>query len=211
VLAIAVLGILPDPARAADVQAWNAVEVLMAQIGRARVEFAGTLRARDHLSDPYDARAGLVLKVPLLPRLTGVGGYLRRFHDPTGRSRHQQNRFYAGPRFLFSRRPVRAEGGWLYERHSSVLGQPGFNRYKYLADIERTRSALSPFLYVELAARDGRLVRSRHFAGVRLRGENGRTFEVGYQFETMRVGSAWAPRHSVRSTLKWTGSPVFHR
>jgi hypothetical protein len=93
VLAIAVLGVLPVPACATDVQAWNAVEVLMAQIGRARVDFSGTLRARDHLSDPYDARAGLVLKVPLLPRLTGVGGYLRRFHDPTGRSRHRRTAF----------------------------------------------------------------------------------------------------------------------
>lgn len=99
-------------------------------------------------------------------------------------------------------KPLRVDAVFLYERHTHFRAEDtAFNRYKYIADIERTRPGLSPFLYVELLVRDG-FARSRHLAGFRWR-DDLFNVETGYQFETIRMGANWVPRHSIRTNFRW--------
>jgi hypothetical protein len=192
-----------SPAFAGDLQFWPATEIRLLDTSRLRLDVTATARTRDRLSEVYDSRIGIALRVPVHHRLGIAAGYLRRFVDPDGQSRHQQNRFWFGPRVLVLQAPVTIHAIALFERHMNVVGTPDFNRYRLTMEMERVRKGFSPFLTVESAVRDGTVQRSRNMAGLRWRDESGYSVEFGYQFEAINTGPAWAPRHSVRSTFRW--------
>ena len=175
---------------------------------KARLQFSATARTRDRVSELYDSRLAGVLTVPLSSRLAVRAAYLLRSVIPISGVRDRQNRFFFGPRFTALNGPVRLDLiGW-YERHTHVAARPAFNRYKTGFDVERPRGGLSPFLSVELTILDQTLARSRHMTGMRWRSESGYDIELGYQYETLRSGSVWMPRHAVRSTFRW--NPFAH-
>jgi len=196
-LAIAAMG------RSEDLQTWSSAEVTVIDKSRARLQLSATARARDRLSALYDSRLAGVLTVPLSNRLAVRAAYLLRSVVPISGVRDRQNRYFFGPRFTALSGPVRLDLiGW-YERHTHVAAKPAFNRYKAGFDLERPRRTVSPFLSLETAILDRNLSRSRQMAGLRWRTVAGYDVELGYQFEVLNIGSAWIPRHSVRSTFRW--------
>jgi hypothetical protein len=206
----AVALVLVASANATDLQAWSSGEFTVLQTRKAQLQVSATARTRDHVSELYDSRLAGVLTLPVSRRLAVRAAYLLRSVTLEG-NRDRQNRFFFGPRFTALQRRVKLDLiGW-YERHTHVATRPAFNRYKAGFDLERQHRGVSPFLYVEQAVLDGALSRSRHIAGVRLRSESGYEIEVGYQFETLNTGSAWAPRHSLRSTFRWNQYARFNR
>ncbi len=185
----------------ADLQVWNMTELAALKTERWTWEMFGVMRARDHLSDAYDNRLGSLLRVAATPRLGLGAGYLRRYVNFDRLGTHPENRFFAGPTVLVASHPVRVEWLSLYERHFAIRGVKDFNRYKQRVELERARRGASPFFYEELTFKREGFVRTRTLAGLRWRFPSGARFEVGYQFESLRVGSGWMPRHSIRSTI----------
>jgi hypothetical protein len=193
--------LLAPALRGADLQAWNTTEFAALKTERWTWEMFGVMRVRDHVTDAYDDRVGTLLRVATTPRL-GLGvGYLRRYVNFDRLGMHPENRFFAGPTVQVALRPVRVEWVSLYERHFAIRGVRDFNRYKQRVELERMRRGVSPFVYEEMTFKREGFVRTRALAGVRWRWPSGTRFEVGYQFESLLVGTGWMPRHSIRSTL----------
>jgi hypothetical protein len=161
----------------------------------------GVVRTRDHLSSAYDNRFGTLVRVAVARRLSLGASYLRRYVNPDRLGLHPENRFVAGATVIPKLRPVRLEWVSLYERHFAIRGVQDFNRYKQRLEIERPRRGPAPFLYEEMTFRREGFVRTRALAGLRWRFPSGMRFEIGYQFESLKMGSAWLPRHAIRSTL----------
>ncbi len=184
---------------AADLQVWNTTEFTLLEKNGVRLRGFGVVRARNHFADAYDNRLGGEASYRFTPRLRFSGGYLSRWVDPDGSGTHRENRFFAGPAILLTHAPIRLEAATRYERYVGVYGKPDFNQYKQSIEIERRRKALSPFLAQQFTFRSEGFQRSRSVAGLRWRSESGRELEIGYQFESYRSGSAWIPRHSVRT------------
>lgn len=185
----------------ADLQVWNTTEFAALKTERWTWEMFGVMRVRDQLSDAYDNRVGSLLRVTAGPRLGLGAGYLRRYVNFDRLGMHAENRFFAGPTVQVGLRPVRLEWVTLYERHFGIRGVKDFDRYKQRVELERVRRRASPFVYEEMTFKREGWVRTRTLAGLRWRFQSGARFEVGYQFESLLVGSGWMPRHSIRSTL----------
>jgi len=198
-LAFVVL-VLP-PARAADLQVWNTTELAALATSRFTWEVFGVVRIRDRVHDAYDDRLGSLLRVTATPRLSLSVAYLRRYNNFDRLGTHPENRFFTGPTVLLALRPLRVEWVSLYERHFVICGVEDFSRYKQRFEIERVRRGAAPFIYEEATFKREGFVRTRTLAGVRWRFESGARFEIGYQFESLKWGTAWMPRHSIRSTL----------
>lgn len=188
-------------ARASDLQVWNTTEITALATDRVGWDVYGVVRARDHLSSAYDDRFGTLVRVAVARRLSLGAGYLRRYVNPGRLGMRPENRFVAGTTVIPKLRPVRLEWVSLYERHFAIRGVRDFNRYKQRLEIERPRRGPAPFLYEEMTFRREGFVRTRSLAGLRWRFPSGARFEIGYQFESLKVGSAWLPRHAIRSTL----------
>jgi hypothetical protein len=184
---------------AEGLQVWNTTEFIAFEKSRFRIEGFGIVRTRDYMTDPYDVRAGGTLRTRVTSRLSFSAGALRRWTDSGGRERERQNRFYGGPIFIAFEKPVRLECITQYERHN-VPGAD-FNRYKQRFEVDIQRNGLSPLFFHEFTARHEGLVRSRSLLGFRWRSGSGARLDVGYQFESIKTGNAWAPRHSIRTTL----------
>ncbi len=185
----------------ADLQFWNTTEFLLFQRGRWTWNVFGMARVRDQLSDAYDDRLGSVVQYDATRRVGLRAGYLRRWNNFDRQGMHQENRVYGSLTAVPVLLPVKVAWISQYERHIAIPGCRDFNQYKQRLDVERVRRRVSPFLYQELSLRRQGLVRSRTLAGLRWRLEAGTHFEIGYQFESLQVGGAWMPRHSIRTTL----------
>lgn len=188
-------------ARASDLQVWNTTEITALAANRVGWDVYGVVRTCDHVSSAYDHRFGTLLRVAATRRLWLGAGYLRRYVNPDRLGMRPENRFVAGTTVIPTLRPVRLEWVSLYERHFAIRGVPDFNRYKQRFEIERLRRGPAPFLYEEMTFRREGFVRTRTLAGLRWRFPSGARFEIGYQFESLRVGGAWRPRHAIRTTL----------
>lgn len=186
---------------AGDLQFWNQTEFTLVQAGRTEWKAFGVLRTRNHVTEAYDSRVGTLVSFALTPRLSLGAGYLSRWLDPDGRGAHQENRIYGGPTVRLLEGPMRLQSVTLYERHIGVRSQPDFNRYKQRLEFEKASRKSSPFLSSEVAFWRHGFLRWRSMAGLRWRFESGRSFEVGYQFESIRTGGALAPRHAIRTNF----------
>lgn len=176
---------------------WLQGSVTVLKAGRFDHSLIGVARARGHFSDWYDLRAGILTRVKLNSALYVRLGYLARGFDATGQGRRLEHRFFTGPvADLWWDRPHARYIG-LFERFIGRPGQADFNRHRHRLDIQARRIGLSPFIYEELFLRGGELIRSRTRAGLRYKVTMGRRLDLGYQFEWMKVGQRWGPRHSL--------------
>lgn len=186
---------------AGGLQSWNDLAWTVTESARASWTIFGVARVRDRLSDPYDELAGAGVQAPVTSRVAIEGGYLFRRIDPDGTGSHDEHRFSIGPSLVLTRRVVTLRWHSLYERHLVLTDHKDFNRYRERIEIERVRRRLSPFLMTEVAfVREG-LVRSRNRAGARWRLGGRLDLELAYQFESLRRGQTWIPRHAIRTSF----------
>lgn len=186
---------------AADLQFWNLTEFTLAESRRMSWQVFAALRTRNHLTDAYDERLGTTVRLQANRRLSLSASYLRRWVDPEGHGFHRENRLYGGPTILLFEHPLHVWSVTLYERHIAIPGQADFNRYKQRIEIERARHGLSPFLAEEVTFLRQSFYRLRSRAGFRWRFHSGRSFELGYQFETIKTSGVLRPRHSIQANL----------
>ena len=198
----AVLILLPlaaHPLAADDIQSWTDVELRVLEAGRIAWAIGGVARVRDSLGSAYDRRAQTDVDVALSDFLTATVGYILRHHVPTDAGFDWNHRLHAGLTYPLLRGDVRLEGTTLYERH---VGQPDvadFNRYRQQIELERPRARVSPWLYQSLAFERRGFVRSRSRMGVRWRFTSGHSVRGAYQYESIREGASWRPRHAIYS------------
>jgi len=188
-------------APAADVQSWNGVDFGVFSNKRVRVWGTASIRFRDHLHAAYDSYLGSLGRVALNPRWAITAGYLYRQVNPDRTSFRHEHRLIAIPSVLLLPNKTRLEAAIQYERLKPIDHAPTFNRYRPRLVLERLRTGVSPFLSTEGLFFKEQFHRSRNMTGIRWRSEQGSMIEVGYQFEIMRSGSAWIPRHAIRTTF----------
>ena len=129
------------------------------------------------------------------------GGYLLRHQDPDGAGFHDEHRRFVGPTLVLTRRVVTVRSTTQYEWHLVLTNRPNFNRYRERIEMEKLRQGISPFVSTEVAFHREGLARSRSRAGVRWRFRPGCQLELAYQFESLRGGTAWVPRHVLRTAI----------
>ncbi len=155
----------------------------------------GVARARGPFTDWYDLRAGILSRVKFDERLYVRIGYLARGFDSRGTGHRLEHRFFVGPIFDLSWDRPHARYIGLYERFIGRPGTSDFNRHRHRFDVEWRRLGLTPFVYEELFLLGGELIRSRTRIGLRSKISTGRRIDYGYQFEWMKIGGQWGPRH----------------
>lgn len=178
----------------------------MAENERLAWDVIGFLRFRNHVSEAYDMAIGSVLRVPIGSRVNLGGGYLRRRVNQ-GKGPVPEDRFIIIPSVLVASHPLDVRSFTYYERIFGTPGRADYNRYRERIELEQTRRGLSPTFSEELAWRREGLIRSRTFAGVRFPIHPHCWLEVGYQGESLKTGTHWLPRHSIRTTINVTRKP----
>lgn len=186
---------------AGDLQSWNSLEFGVFTGKRVRVWGTTSVRLRDQLQSAYDIYFGSMARVVLNSRWAVTTGYLYRQVNPDRTSLRPEHRLIAAPSVVLLPNKTRLEAVIQFERINPIDNLPSYNRYRPRLVLERRRPGLSPFLSTEGMFYKDQFYRSRSMTGVRWHFERGNTLEVGYQFETMRSGSSWIPRHAIRSTL----------
>ncbi len=168
-----------------------------------RVRWWGTasIRLRDHLHSAYDSYVASSVRVALNGRWSVSAGYLYRRLNPDHTFLRPEHRLIAAPSVLLLRDKTRLETAIQFERLKPIDNAPWYNRYRPRLIVERVRPGASPFLSTEGMFFKEQFQRSRNMAGVRFHFGTGSMMEVGYQFEIMRSGAAWIPRHAIRTTL----------
>ena len=188
-------------ARAADLQSWNAVDFGLFTNKRVRWSAVATVRLRDHLHSAYDNYVSSMVRVALNGRWSVAAGYLYRQVNPNHTSLRPEHRLIAAPSVLLLRSKTRLETVFQFERLKPIDNAPSYNRYRPRVVLERVRPGLSPFLSVEGMFFKEQFQRSRNMAGARYHFGTGSMMELGYQFEIIRSGAAWIPRHAIRTNL----------
>lgn len=209
---VTVLGLLTllfgeRPVAADDVQSWTEVEIGVLESDRVAWSVGGVARVRDSLGSVYDRRGSTDVDFVLTDFASVTLGYILRNRTRTVFGFGSDHRLRAGLTYPLLRRDVRVEGTTLYERH---IGRPdilAFNRYRQQVEVERPRARVSPWLYQSVAFARRGFVRSRSRVGVRWRLGSGHSFIGAYQFERIKSGPTWRPRHAVLSewSLDLTG------
>ena len=198
----AVLILLPlaaGPSAADDIQSWTDVDLRVLEADRVAWTVGGVARIRDSLGSAYDRRVQTDIDVALNGLLTATVGYILRRDVPAGSRFDWNHRLSAGLTYPILQRGFRLEGTTLYERH---VGQPDvadFNRYRQQIDVERPRARVSPWIHQSLAFQRHGFVRSRSRIGVRWRFTSGHSVRGAYQYESIREGAGWRPRHAIYS------------
>ncbi len=198
----AVLILLPLAARplaADDIQSWTDVDLRVLDAGRIAWTVGGVARVRNSLGSVYDRRAQTDVDVALTDSLTATVGYILRHHVPTDARFDWNHRLHAGLTYPILQRSFRVEGTTLYERHIGRPDVPDFNRYRQQIEVERPRARVSPWLYQSVAFKRRSFVRSRSRMGVRWRFTSGHSVRGAYQYESIREGAGWRPRHAIYS------------
>jgi hypothetical protein len=186
-------------AQAADLQSWNSLEFGLFTNRRVRWSATTSLRFRDRVHRAYDFYLGSMARIPLTSRWAVTAGYLYRQVNPNRTSFHPEHRLIVAPSLLLHPGKTRVEAAIQYERLKPA--GPAYNRYRPRLVLERVRPGLSPFLSTEGMLAMNQFQRSRNMAGVRWHFEQGSMIEIGYQFETMRSGPSWIPRHAIRTSF----------
>ena len=91
-----------------------------------------------------------------------------------------------------------------YERHFAAPVAADFNRYRQRFEVERGSRNSTPWLSTEIAFRHDGFSRSRSRAGWRWRTTAGHEVSFAYQFESVRGGQAWLPRHAIVTEFEFT-------
>ena len=198
-MVLALLPLAAYPLGADDIQSWTDVELRMIESDRVAWTVGGVARIRDSLGSVYDRRAQTDVDVALSDRLTATFGYILRHRVPAGFDFDWNHRLRAGLTYPLLQRGVRVEGTTLYERHVGQPDVPDFNRYRQQIEVERPRSRVSPWLYQSVAFEHRGFMRSRSRMGVRWRLTAGHALRGAYQYESIKEGATWRPRHAIYS------------
>ena len=187
------------PLAADDIQSWTDVEFRLLESDRIAWTAGGVARIRDSLGSVYDRRAQTDVDLVLTDPLSVTLGYILRNRVRTGFGFGWDHRLRAGLTYPLLRRSVRVEGTTLYERYIGRPDVPDFNRYRQQIELERPRARVSPWLYQSVAFKRRGFVRSRSRMGVRWRFTSGHSIRAAYQYESIKEGATWRPRHAIYS------------
>ena len=199
---VVVLGLLLLGSRslaADDLQSWTEVELGVLETDRVAWTVEGVARIRDSLGSLYDRRTKTDVDLTLTDLVSVTFGYVLRNRTRSGLGYRWDHRLATGVTYPILRRGVTVEGTTLYERHVGRADVPGFNRYRQQVEAERPEARLSPWLYQSVAFQRRGFVRSRSRMGLRWRFRSGHSFKGAYQFERIRSGAIWRPRHAIYS------------
>jgi hypothetical protein len=188
-------------AQAADLQSWNSVDFGVFTSKRVRWWATTSFRFRDQLHSAYDIYVSSLVRVALNQRWAVATGYMYREYNPDRKSLRPEQRLIATPSVLLLRNKTRLETAIQFERLKPIDSAPSYNRYRPRVLVERVRRGVSPFFSTEGLFFKEQFQRSRNMTGIRWHFEQGNMIETGYQFEIIRSGAAWIPRHAIRTTL----------
>ena len=204
--AVLVLPSLAEPARAADdVESWTDVELRVFESDRIAWSAGGVARVRDSLESVYDRRVETDVDLVLSDLVSVTLGYVLLNRTLTGVDFGWDHRVRAGLTYPLLRRDFRVEGTTLYERHIGQADVRDFNRYRQQVYVERPRSRLSPWFHQGVAIERRGFMRSRSRLGVRWSFAPGHSVRGAYQYERIRIGAIWQPRHAIYS--EWSFAP----
>ena len=205
---VVVLGLFlagPRSLAADDLQSWTEVELGVFESERVAWTVEGVARIRDSLGSVYDRRAKTDVDLALTDLVDVSLGYVLRNRTRSGFDYRWDHRLRAGVTYEILRRGVTVEGATLYERHIGRTDVPDFNRYRQQIEAERPEARVSPWLYQSVAFERRGFMRSRSRMGVRWRFRSGHSFKGAYQFESIKSGATWRPRHAIYS--EWSFDP----
>lgn len=189
---------------AGDVQSFNTVEYKFLRLGRTEWYAGGGLRLRNGLGDAFDRRVYGGAAVDLGRGLEAEFSYLFRYRESGDLGLKPNRRATASLDYPLYRGRWTLSGKTAYERHFAVPVIPDFNRYRQRLEIERSTGRSTPWLSSEVAfLRDG-MSRSRNRAGWKWTTAAGHEISVAYQFESVKDGRAWAPRHAIVTAIEFT-------
>lgn len=187
------------PAEAEDVQSWTDVEFGVYESDRVAWTVEGVARIRDSLKSAYDRRLKTDVGLTLNDAVSVSFGYILRNRTRGDFGYRWDHRLLAEITYPLHTGDVRVEGTTLYERHVGRPDIPDFNRYRQQIELERPRARLSPWLHQSLGFERRGFMRSRSRVGVRWRFPSGSTVIGAYQFERIKYGAIWRPRHAIYS------------
>lgn len=189
---------------AADVRSFNSVEVKLFRHGQTEWYAGGGLRFREGLSDAFDSRVYGGVAVDLGHGMKADFSYLYRNLDFGELGLIPNRRATASLEYPLLRGPWTLSGTTNYERHFAAPVAADFNRYRQRFEVERGSRNSTPWLSTEMAFRHDGFSRSRSRAGWRWRTTAGHEVSVAYQFESVRGGQAWLPRHAIVTEFEFT-------
>lgn len=179
---------------AGDLQTWNVTEYTVGRSRNLKWTAEGIFRFGKTVGDLYDRRAATKLEYTIGKGVAVGGGYVFR-NRREGDSFTNENRFAAGISYPILKSAIEVQGATVYER--LLVPTSDFNRCKQEFEVYRRDKLLSPWLYQQFTFKQGEgFVRSRSRLGVRWKGSS-YAFTAAYQFESLSIGTAWAPRHSI--------------
>ena len=187
------------PAAADDVQSWTEVELGIFETDRIDWTVEGVARIQDSLRSAYDRRIKTDVDLVLNDSASVTFGYILRNRTRTGFGFGRDHRLMAGVTYPLVRGDVRVEGTTQFERHVGRPDIPDFSRYRQQVEVERPRARLSPWLYQSVGFERRGFMRSRSRVGVRWRFRSGNSVTGAYQFERIKYGTTWRPRHAIYS------------
>lgn len=194
----------PSAVPAGDVYSFNTIEYRFLRHGRIECYAGGGLRFNDGLGDSYDRRGYGGAVIDLGRGVEANISYLFRYRE-SGDLGLKPNR-----RATVSLEYPLYEGRWTltgttnYERHFAAPVEQDFNRYRQRFEIEREARGSTPWLSAEMAFRREGLIRLRNRTGWKWKTAAGHEVSVAYQFESVRDGQAWAPRHAIVTAFEFT-------
>lgn len=182
---------------AGDLQSWIDLELGIVETDRVEWTVGGVARIRDSSGGVYDRRATTEAEIVLNDRLALELGYVLRNRTRPGFAFGWDHRPVAGLTYPLVRKTLAVEGTTLYERHIGRPDIPDFNRYRQQFEVERPADRVSPWLYQDLAFKNEGFIRSRSRFGLRWIFGPDHSFKAAYQFESIKSGAAWRPRHAI--------------
>lgn len=189
----------PHSATADDLQSWTEVEIGVFESEQITWTIRGVTRIRDSLGSVYDRRANTVVDFTLTDLVDISLGYVLRNRTRSGFGYHWDHRLLMGVTYPILRRGVTVKGTTLYERHIGRPDVSDFNRYRQQIEVECPDARVSPWFYQSIAFVRRGFVRSRLRVGIRWRFPFGHSFKGAYQFESIKYGIIWLPRHTIYS------------
>lgn len=189
---------------AGDLESFNTAEYKFLERGRTEWYAGGGLRLRNGLGDVYDRRVYAGGVVGLGHGIHAGFRYLFRYKQEDDDGLKPNQRVTVSLGYPLHHGHWAVLGGSYVERQFSRKGEADFSRYRQRFEIERGGDGSTPWLSYELAfLRDG-LARSRSRAGWKWRLEGGTTVSLGYQFDSVRDGHAWGPRHAIVTEFEFS-------
>lgn len=189
---------------AGDLRSFNSVDVKLFRRGRTEWYAGGGLRFRDGLGSSFDRRFYGGVVVDLGRGIEADFSYLFRYREFDELGLRPNRRATVSLEYPLYRGLWILSGTTNYERHFAAPVTPDFNRYRQRFEVERASGNSTPWLSTEMAFRREGFTRSRNRAGWKWTTAAGHEFSVAYQFESVKEGLAWAPRHAIVTAFEFT-------